>query len=108
MSPNFGVGALSERVRCNRRHHLPLDYPLRKLVVSWRELVRYVMAKKNKTNKSIKKRLKRTASGKLKHGVPGKRHLNAHFTPKRRRQLRRMGVVTGATVKKYLIAMGEY
>jgi len=66
------------------------------------------MAKKNKTNKSIQKRLKRTASGKLKHGVPGKRHLNAHMTPKRRRQLRRMGVVTGATVKKYLIAMGQY
>ena len=96
--------------RCDvtHRHLLPLDYPLREPGVGWRELVRYVMAKKNKTNKSIKKRLKRTASGQLKHGIPGKRHLNAHFTPKRRRQLRRMGVVSGATVKKYLIAMGEY
>ncbi len=66
------------------------------------------MAKKNKTNKSVKKRLKRTGSGLLAHATPGKRHLNAHFTPKRRRQLRRGGVVSGATVKKYLIVMGEY
>jgi large subunit ribosomal protein L35 len=66
------------------------------------------MAKKNKTNKSMKKRLKVTASGLLKHGQPGKRHLNAHMTSKRRRQLRRAGVVSGALVKKYLIAMGEY
>ncbi|MCZ2344044.1 MAG: 50S ribosomal protein L35 [Bacteroidales bacterium] len=66
------------------------------------------MAKKNKTNKSMKKRLSVTASGLLKHGKPGKRHLNAHMTSKRRRQLRRAGVVSGALVKKYLIAMGEY
>jgi large subunit ribosomal protein L35 len=66
------------------------------------------MAKHNKTNKSIKKRIKVTGSGKLKHATPGKRHLNAHFTPKRRRQLRLKGTITGATVKKYLIAMGEY
>ena len=66
------------------------------------------MAKKNKTSKSVKKRIKATGGGKLKHATPGKRHLNAHFTPKRRRQLRRQGTITGASVKKYLIAMGEY
>jgi len=66
------------------------------------------MAKKNKTNKSITKRIKRTASGKLKHGKCGKRHLNAHFNGKKRRQLRGTDTTTGATVKKYLIAMGEY
>ncbi|MGL6075124.1 MAG: large ribosomal subunit protein bL35 [Fimbriiglobus sp.] len=66
------------------------------------------MAKHNKTNKSIKKRIKVTGTGMLKHATPGKRHLNAHFTPKRRRQLRRKGTIIGATVKKYLIAMGEY
>ena len=66
------------------------------------------MAKKNKTSKSITKRIKATGTGKLKHGTPGKRHLNAHLTPKRRRQLRRAGTITGATVKKYLIAMGAY
>ena len=66
------------------------------------------MATKNKTSKSVKKRIKATGAGKLKHATPGKRHLNAHFTPKRRRQLRRQGTITGAIVKKYLIAMGEY
>ena len=66
------------------------------------------MAKKNKVSKSVTKRIKRTGTGKLKHATPGKRHLNAHMTPKRKRQLRRKGVITGATVKKYLIAMGQY
>lgn len=66
------------------------------------------MASKNKTNKSVTKRLKRTGTGKLKHATPGKRHLNAHMTPKRKRQLRKAGVITGALVKKYLIAMNEY
>lgn len=66
------------------------------------------MAKKNKTNKSIKKRISRTATGKLKHGQCGKRHLNAHFTAKRRRQLRGTEITASAIVKKYLIAMGEY
>ncbi len=65
------------------------------------------MASKNKTNKSVKKRIRVTGTGKLKHNTPGKRHLNAHFTGKRRRQLRRAGVITGPTVKKYLIALGE-
>ena len=66
------------------------------------------MATKNKTNKSVAKRMSRTASGKLKHGICGKRHLNAHFTGKRRRQLRGTQITTGAIVKKYLIAIGEY
>ena len=66
------------------------------------------MATKNKTNKSVLKRISRTASGKLKHGICGKRHLNAHFTGKRRRQLRGTQITAGAIVKKYLIAMGEY
>jgi ribosomal protein L35 len=66
------------------------------------------MAKKNKTNKSVGKRMKRTASGKLKHAQCGKRHLNAHFNGKKRRQLRGTVTTAGAIVKKYLIAMGEY
>lgn len=66
------------------------------------------MAKKNKTNKSVAKRISRTATGKLKHGICGKRHLNAHFTAKRRRQLRGTQITTGALVKKYLLAIGEY
>lgn len=66
------------------------------------------MAKKNKTNKSISKRMRATASGQLKHGTPGKRHLNGHMTGKRKRQLRRAGLVPSGLIKKYLIAIGEY
>ena len=66
------------------------------------------MATKNKTNKSVRKRVKVTATGKLKYGKVGRRHLNAHMTAKRKRQLRKAGVITGALVKKYLIAMNEY
>ena len=66
------------------------------------------MAKRNKTNRSLKKRLRVTGTGEIKHGTPGKRHLNAHMTAKRKRQLRRTGLVPAALVKKYLIAMGEY
>jgi large subunit ribosomal protein L35 len=64
--------------------------------------------KKNKTNKSLKKRLRVTGSGKIKHTAPGKRHLNAHMTAKRKRQLRRAGLLPAGVVKKYLIALGEY
>jgi large subunit ribosomal protein L35 len=66
------------------------------------------MAKKQKTNKSVTKRIKATGTGKLKHSTCGKRHLNAHMSGKKIRQLRRKGVITGAVVKKYLIAMNEY
>ncbi len=66
------------------------------------------MAKKQKTNKSVTKRIKATGTGKLKHSQCGKRHLNAHMSGKKIRQLRRKGVITGAVVKKYLIAMNEY
>lgn len=66
------------------------------------------MAKHNKTNKSVKKRLRVTGTGKLKHGTCGKRHLNAHFTAKRRRQLRKAGIVGNAKLTaKFLIAMNE-
>ena len=64
------------------------------------------MAKHNKTNKSVKKRFRVTGTGKLKHGKCGKRHLNAHFTAKRRRQLRNHGVIVNTQITfKYLIAM---
>jgi large subunit ribosomal protein L35 len=66
------------------------------------------MPSKNKTSKSISKRMKVTGTGKIKHATPGKRHLNAHMTAKRKRQLRQAGIVPKGLVKKYLIAMGEY
>ena len=43
------------------------------------------MATKNKTNKSVKKRIKVTATGKLKYAKVGRRHLNAHMNTKRKR-----------------------
>ncbi|MBN9121802.1 MAG: 50S ribosomal protein L35 [Planctomycetes bacterium] len=66
------------------------------------------MATKNKTNKSVKKRVKVTATGKLKYGKVGRRHLNAHMKAKRKRQLRRAGVIAGRArvQKKYKIALG--
>jgi large subunit ribosomal protein L35 len=68
------------------------------------------MATKNKTNKSVKKRIKVTGSGtKLKHGKVGRRHLNAHMAGNRKRQLRQAGVIEGrpSVLKKYKIALGE-
>jgi large subunit ribosomal protein L35 len=67
------------------------------------------MASKNKTNKSVKKRIKVTATGKLKYTKVGRRHLNAHMTGKRKRQLRVAGVITDRpkVQKKYKIALGE-
>jgi len=66
------------------------------------------MAKKNKTNKSVKKRIKVTGTGKLKYAKVGRRHLNAHMTPKRKRQLRTAGVIGDRpkVQKKYKIALG--
>jgi len=64
------------------------------------------MATKNKTNRSLKKRFKITASGKLKHKKPGKRHLLAGRTSKRKRQLRGAVVTNDKTAKKYIEAMG--
>ncbi len=65
------------------------------------------MPKHRKTNKSVKKRMKVTGTGKIKYHKCGKRHLNAHFTAKRRRQLRNAGIMSGPTVQKYLIAINE-
>jgi large subunit ribosomal protein L35 len=66
------------------------------------------MASKNKTNKSVKKRVKVTATGKLKYGKVGRRHLNAHMTAKRKRQLRKAGVIGDRprVQKKYKLALG--
>ncbi len=66
------------------------------------------MANKNKTNKSVKKRIKVTATGKLKYAKVGRRHLNAHMNAKRKRNLRKAGVVGDRprVQKKYKIALG--
>ena len=66
------------------------------------------MATKNKTNKSVRKRIKVTGTGKLKYSKVGRRHLNAHMTTKRKRHLRQAGVIEGrpSVLKKYKIALG--
>jgi large subunit ribosomal protein L35 len=67
------------------------------------------MPNKNKTNKSVKKRLKVTAGGKLKYAKTNRRHLNAHISSKRMRRLRRPGVILGrpSVQKKYKMVLGE-
>jgi len=66
------------------------------------------MASKNKTNKSVKKRVRVTATGKLKYNKVGRRHLNAHMRTKRKRGLRKAGVIGDRprVQKKYKIALG--
>lgn len=65
------------------------------------------MATKNKTNRSLKKRFRVTASGKLKRQKCGKRHLNSHMTGKRKRHLDTPAHESGTRADKYLRAMGE-
>jgi large subunit ribosomal protein L35 len=66
------------------------------------------MATKNKTNKSVKKRVRVTGTGKLKYNKVGRRHLNAHMKTKRKRQLRQAGIIGDRprVQKKYKIALG--
>lgn len=55
---------------------------------------------KMKTHKGVAKRIKRTASGKLRRSKSGRRHLLSHKSPKRRARLRKSGFVTGKVAKK--------
>ena len=64
------------------------------------------MASKNKTNRSLKKRFKITATGKLKHSHGKRRHLLAGRTSKAKRHARQPEITTGPTADKYIIAMG--
>jgi large subunit ribosomal protein L35 len=51
------------------------------------------MATKRKTRKAVAARFRVTATGKLSFARPGKRHLNAKKAAKRKRQLKRPGVL---------------
>ena len=55
---------------------------------------------KVKTNKSAAKRFKVTASGKIKYGKAGGRHLLTSKTRKRKRHLRAAGVLSKAETKR--------
>ena len=61
---------------------------------------------KQKTNKSVKKRMKITATGKVKRHQCNKRHLLAGRSSKRKRQLRRAEFETGRIARKYILAIG--
>ncbi len=56
---------------------------------------------KMKTKKAVAARFKVTATGKLKHSHPGKRHLMTGKAPKRKRQLAQPGVLFDALAKTY-------
>jgi large subunit ribosomal protein L35 len=62
---------------------------------------------KQKTNKGVKKRMKITASGKIKRNKSNKRHLLAGRTTKRKRHLRRPAIETGRIARKYILALGQ-
>ena len=49
---------------------------------------------KKKTNKSVAKRFKRTAKGKIKHAKAGAGHLLSSKSRKRKRRLRNRGVLS--------------
>ena len=61
---------------------------------------------KMKTHKSIRKRFRVTATGKLKRRQAGKKHLLSHKTGKRKRQLRGTVIETRKLAKKYIAIMG--
>lgn len=55
---------------------------------------------KHKTNKAAAKRLRVTASGKIKHKAAGRSHLLGDKSRKRKRHLRRGGLLSPADVKR--------
>lgn len=61
---------------------------------------------KMKTHKASKKRFRVSATGKLKRGQAGKRHLLSHKTGKNKRHLRGSIIETGKVARKYVREMG--
>ena len=61
---------------------------------------------KQKSNKSVKKRLRVTGTGKLKRNKGNKRHLLSGRTSKRKRQLRQADILPNSITAKYRKAMG--
>lgn len=60
---------------------------------------------KPKTKKALAKRLKLTKSGKVKRHKANRGHLMSSKTGKRRRQLRKPGLVEGKTAETYKILL---
>ena len=62
---------------------------------------------KMKTHKSLRKRFRVTATGKLKRRQAGKKHLLSHKSGKRKRHLRGAVIKTDRLARKYIKLMGE-
>ena len=62
---------------------------------------------KQKTHKGLKKRVKVTASGKVKHKRPGCGHLMSGKNAKRKRRLNNPSVMTKTTAKTAKIHLGN-
>ena len=61
---------------------------------------------KKKTVKAAAKRFKRTAKGKLKYSKAGAGHLMASKTRKRKRNLRRKGILSKVETKRISAMLG--
>lgn len=61
---------------------------------------------KMKSNSGAKKRLKRTASGRIKRGKQNRRHILTKKAPKRKRQLRNDTLVSKADEKRMKRLLG--
>lgn len=57
---------------------------------------------KQKTRKSVAKRFKKTANGKIKRGSAGRGHLFTNKSTKQKRRLRAGGLVDKADVKRLI------
>jgi len=62
---------------------------------------------KQKTHKGLKKRVKVTASGKVKHKKAGTGHLMSSKNAKRRRKLSTAGTLDATEIKRIKIALGK-
>ena len=61
---------------------------------------------KKKTRKAVAKRFKKTATGKVLHKKPGRRHLAASKTRKQKRRLRQSVTAGGKFAKSLSLELG--
>jgi large subunit ribosomal protein L35 len=60
-----------------------------------------------KTKKAVKKRFKVTGKNKLKYSKPGRRHIMTKKTSKRKRNLRKPGILEKAMTRTILRMLGR-
>lgn len=62
---------------------------------------------KKKTKKSVAKRFKKTATGKIKYSKAGSGHLLSSKTRKRKRRLRSRGILSKVESKRIIDMLGD-